>query len=234
MQRNLKKVWGMCLAAWLTLGGFVFAESGILQYVLATIGNTYTYVDTPTVASGRYMPFSTTWTSDGGSNYHFDVDSGAWTGSGIYRSALGSRVPDGGSSPVYQLMSIQGAYIQSPPLQGGVGTIYYTSQMSLASHTGRVLIQVTTNDTPGSDDWETVKIVVYPRVDYIRYQNAEPAVVNRADVRFVRFFRSEASLYDDSPGKLNGAIALDNIAISKPWERITNTGLWGPDFAYPE
>ena len=141
--------------------------AGTVEYRVSCIYNdvevqesavaSYTVSDLPSIGSGRYMPFTTTWTTVIESNYYFNVDSGAWTGSGIYRSALGSRVPDGGSSPVYQLMSIQGAYIQSPPLQGGVGTIYYTSQMSLAFHTGRVLIQVTTNDTPGSDDWETVR-----------------------------------------------------------------------------
>ena len=190
----------------------------------------YTVSDLPSIGSGRYMPFATTWTTVVESNYSFSVDSGAWTGSGLYRSALGSRVPDGGSSPVYQLMAIEGAYIQSPPLQGGVGTIYFTSQMSQAYHTGRVLVQVSTNDAPGSGDWETVKILVYPRVTYARYQNAAPAVVNRADVKFVRFILAAASPYDTSPQKLNGAIAFDNIVISHPpadvriEERLRNPG----------
>lgn len=204
----------------------LFDETNVQETDVAS----YTISDLPSVASGRYMPFDETWTQVVESNYYYNVDSGAWTGSGIRRSAIGSRVPDGGTSPVYQLLAIEGAYIQSPSLQGGVGSIYFTSQMSNPYHSSRVLVQVSTNSAPESGDWETVKVLIYPRVSYIRYQNAAAVVVNRADVKSVRIILDEPSPYDTSASKLEGTIAFDNIVISYPpadvriEERLRNPG----------
>ncbi|NLF85584.1 MAG: hypothetical protein GX571_05710, partial [Lentisphaerae bacterium] len=176
----------------------------------------YTVGDLPTIGSGRYMPFDTDWDQLVESNYTFSVDSGAWTGSGIIKATQGIRIPAGGTSPVYLIRSIEGSYIQSPKLQGGVGTIYYTSQLSVKNQSGRVLIQVSTNDAPGSSDWTTVKFLVYPRVSSDNYPQAEPVLLNRADVKFVRFYLDQASPYDITSLKSNGAISFDNIVISYP------------------
>ena len=175
----------------------------------------YTVSDLPSIGSGRYMPFDS-WDVSVESNYTFSVDSGDWTGSGLYFNSTAARIPDGGAAPSCSLLAIVGSYIQSPPLVGGVGTIYFTSQMSLAYHTGTFLVQVSTKSTPGSGDWETVRFVEYPRVNYICNPKAAPVVVNRADVKCVRFILTEASPYDTSSRKRDGAIAFDNIVISYP------------------
>jgi hypothetical protein len=222
------------LAALLVLTGRGFAESGILQYVLA--GNTYTYVDTPTVGSGRYMPFSPSWTRDGVSpstNYYFNLSGGQWYASGLMGFQEMDHVPPGGDTSCYLLRSIVGAYIQSPPLVGGVGTIYFTSRTRKIGHPTVIQVQISTNDTSGAGDWETVQILNYPKRT-TRVDIAQPICINHADARRVRFILTEASPYDKTLTRADGAVCFDNIAISKPWERITNTGLWGPDFAYPE
>lgn len=193
------------------------------------------YTSLYSVASGRYMPVNTVWSSLGGSNYQYKADTATdyWTASGVYFANDVASRPLGGAGIVILLRDIYGAFIQSPPLEGGVGTIYYTSKARYPNQTPRVHIQVSTNGTPSSDaEWETILPLNYPYANP-QINLATPVVINRLDVRCVRFVLVEESPYDSSLNRTFGAVAFDHIVFSTPWTWIPNTGLWGPDFIEP-
>jgi hypothetical protein len=189
----------------------------------------YTVLDVPSIDSGRYMPFETLWANPVGTNYYFDVAAGRWLGSGLFTSTLLSNRPIGGENRTYLIRSIVGAYIQSPPLVGGVGTIYFTSRPRQPNQTQKIHVQVSTNGVPVESQWETVRILNYPRTDP-SVNIATPVVLNRADIRCVRFVMTEDSPYDGTPAKTDGAVAFDNIVLSSPpadirmEERLRNPG----------
>ncbi len=175
----------------------------------------YTIADVPGVETGRYMDFEAAWTSIVASNYFFSVDAGDWTAQGVSFANLGAGRPDGGVLKFGQLLNIYGSYFQSPPIVGGVGTIYYSARPRNANQTQQILIQVSCNDTPTEWEWETVKILNFPNVNP-QANLAEPVVLNRFDVRRIRFFFNEESPYDSSTARTFGAVAFDHIVISYP------------------
>ncbi len=192
----------------------------------------YTVGAVPGIGTGRYMPFDIAWTQDGGSsssNYYYTVTAGDWKASGVYTSILAANRPVGGEGRVYLLKSIVGAYIQSPPLAGGVGTIYYTARTRKPNQTIQIHVQVSTNDIPGQDDWGTVKVLNFPKLPTL-VNIAEPVLLNRMDVRCVRFIVIEDSPYDNTYEKTDGAVGFDNIVFSYPpadirlEERLRNPG----------
>lgn len=156
------------------------------------------------------------WTQVFETNYSKTVtgSTNLWFGSGVqYHNAPGVA-PPGGSGYWMGLRSIAGAYFSSPPFDGGVGFIYFTSRLREIYHSGSVVVQVSTVDEPEEGDWETIAELVYPRVTTGNPPAiATPIRVNRTDVRRVRFLRTVASPIDDSMFKVDGAINFDNIDI---------------------
>lgn len=176
---------------------------------------TPTYPGSPEDDTSRYMPFTYTWTQDFETNFHYTVAAGDWKGSGIYTLTTAGYRPIGGEGRVYLLKSILGAFIQSPPLVGGVGTIYYTARNRVPNQILEIHVQVTTSEIPTAGDWSTVKILNFPKQSE-RINIAEPVLLNRTDVKGVRFIVTEESPYDSTPARTDGAVALDNIVISYP------------------
>lgn len=176
---------------------------------------TPTYPGSPEDDTSRYMPFTDTWTTVFETNYQYEVTAGYWTGSGILFGNTAAYRPFGGAGQVGVLKSILGAFIQSPPLVGGVGTIYYTAKIRNLNQAMQIHIQVATTESPVADDWSTVKVLNFPKLSYI-LNIAEPVLLNRMDVKGVRFIVTEESPYDSTPLRVAGAVGLDNIVISYP------------------
>jgi hypothetical protein len=192
------------------------------------------YDHVTTESSRRFTPFNTSgtrrWIKDtsapGGSNstnWYCQVEgsgeTGRWSGSGVNVGNWGTAGgrPPGSALPWGQMFSIAGAFFATPLLDGGVGTIYFTASMGTEMHSGKVAVQAATVDSPGEADWETLAVLDFPPVaGYPTVRHAAPVVVNRHDVRRVRFLRTEASPSDASPFKNTGAIVIDNIVVSKP------------------
>ncbi|MDD5705891.1 MAG: hypothetical protein PHR35_08195, partial [Kiritimatiellae bacterium] len=214
-----------------------FTGDGAVSPATTAIGS-YTVASVP--GERRYTDFHlggvAGWVRDGGttsSNWYCTVtgSSDRWYGTGVRVDFLAGVVyPSGGASPYMYLRSIQGAWFETPPLDdAGVGTIYFTSRLRQEWQSAVVAVQITTNASPVEADWETVREMDYP-YGSTATAHAAPVVVNRRDVRRVRFVRMDTNPYDLNPGKLDGAVLFDNIVISRPpadvtiEERLRNPG----------
>jgi hypothetical protein len=160
------------------------------------------------------------------------------TGGGNWK-ASGSRAgtpfleerPTGYTGNMLNLMSVKGAYLLSPSLAEGVGTVYFVSCMRNYYYMGTVEVQITTNAAPSSSGWETVSVINYPQ-DFTApiEQRSTPVTVNRRDARYVRFVRTDANVLDSDPYLLRGSIGFDEVRISYPpadvaiSERLRNPG----------
>ncbi len=188
-------------------------------------------------SSRRFTPFNTegtwTWVRDTGApgganstNWHCRIDeesaeTDCWSGSGVNIGnwATSEGRPPGSATPWGQLLSIAGAFFETPLLDGGVGAVYFTASMGKGSHSGQVAVQVATAGSPGEADWETLAVLDFPPSSPL-IRHATPVVVNRPDVRRVRFLRTEASPLDKSTFKTEGVIVIDNIVVSRPWAEV--------------
>ncbi|MGI6496460.1 MAG: choice-of-anchor D domain-containing protein [Kiritimatiellia bacterium] len=194
----------------------------------------------------RFADFSS-WASDPDSlwNYYGSrttytnwfrlVDGGTnrWFGCGglVANQVADPYKPNGFDGDRYYFRSIQGAYLRSPRLDGGVGTIYFTSVVRDVGHPVTLDIQVTTAQNPDTARWETVKTVEY--TGEANFQHAEPVLVNRRDVTYVRFVRTSLNTSDDSNNLVAGALAMENVAISYPPSDAVITEEYLPKPGYP-
>ncbi len=149
------------------------------------------------------------WKWEAGTDYFRTVagSDDRWTSGDTHYDNTPDYAPPGGSNYWMGLRDIEGANILSPPFDGGVDSIDFTSALRDNSQSGTVDLQVATIDEPGESDWETVSSLVYSAG---QPDNAGPVQLLRADVRRVRFLRTDASGADP----IAGAINFDNIAIS--------------------
>ncbi len=185
---------------------------------VATPTNTYTILAVP--GTRRFADFEG-WIKDGtgtATNFYVEVNDGTgdrWYGSGLYYHYASGYVPPGGSGFYGGLLNIEDAFIESPPLPEGVSVIYYTSRMRVLNQSGEVAIQVSTNVSPTKAEWETVDTLVYPRVSSGEPETiADALVLQRHDVRRVRFVRTVLSPTDSSTYRNMAVVVFDNILLS--------------------
>lgn len=135
--------------------------------------------------------------------------------------------PPGGTFFEMSIQAYAGAFIQTPLLQEGVGTIYFTSIMSSVGCGAEVAVQYTTNSTPAGANWQTAATLVYPAQAGLRQAHATPIVLNNRDARYVRLLRLDngshyKGYYIDPMGN-TGVIYLDNLYVSLPPTTMTIT-----------
>ncbi len=182
------------------------------------------YTLTDALDASRFTDFRPgTWTPEDAAqtNYAYQVDVAAtstwWIAEmGKYPVTNGAPLPPGSVSPAFGLRAQTNAFLQSPRLTNGVGTVYFTSVMGDTGRGGRVAVQYTTNSTPGN--WQTATTLVYAAISGYRATNSTPVTLNNQAVRYVRLVRQ------DSIGGLDvGLIYFDDIYLSPPPTQVTIT-----------
>ncbi len=158
-----------------------------------------------------------------------------WIASGVnVGTSFGDNyLPNGCESTRLYMRSMQGAYLQSPKLSGGIGTIYFTSTMRTLGHIAVLEVQVSTEDAPEYDDWELVKTIQYSGESDAENQNALPICLNRRDIKYVRFVRTSLNMSDTNAQLTDGSILIDNVAISYPPSDVVIDQEYLPMPAYP-
>lgn len=195
----------------------------------------YTEFNTTNGSTNRWVRDSATALGGNGStNWYSSFPNGdPWTASGVNISTLGVLAVPGSARPVLSMFNYTRSTkvnITSPLLTGGLGTIYYTSKMADSGAIGEVVIQITTNNAPLAElmdsDWTTIRVINYAGQG--QALRAVPVMVNRYDVKRVRFLRTRDNEY--SVDRAVGRICFDNIVLSKPptdvvlLERLRNPG----------
>jgi M6 family metalloprotease-like protein len=156
-------------------------------------------------------PWQRDTTAPGGSassNWYRSVPGSQWYASGVQNvtnTQIGTA-PEGGAKPCLLVRNILGAYLRSPYLAEGVGTLYLLSKINTTSGSGAMTVQVTA-DAAGAGGWETVRTIAYPVSNPV-VQVSSPIAINRRDARYVRIYRSDVSSSAD--------IWVDNVSISYP------------------
>lgn len=188
----------------------------------------YAAGDTPT--TDRYWDFSNgTFVKDSHKdyafNYHYDVGDGRkWTAQGVMMMPIAAYDTPGGTVPtlaMYNYPNEAMVNVTSPRLEGGVGTIYFTSKLNSTYSVGELQVQISLVDEPAEEDWMTIRTYDFPRVTKkaLRPCHAEPIVLNNYMVKRVRFLRTRENDYNVGV-KTSGVIVMDNIAISRPPARV--------------
>lgn len=147
-----------------------------------------------------------------------------WLGDNTYwpinLSGTAPRAP-GSTGMVMGLRPMIGAFIRSPLLADGVGTVYYNSVMDADDYGGEMVIQYSTHDTADipENSWVTVREVKLVPA-YPRSKESDFVVVNNPDARFVRFLRTDSGSHSKgwsfTPDGKFARILLDNLYFSQP------------------
>lgn len=128
--------------------------------------------------------------------------------------------PPGGILRVMGLRPIAGAFIRTPLLADGVGTIYYASIVDNIGYGAELAVQYTTNSTPAEGDWQTAVTLSYVADANVRTTHSDALVLNNRDVRYVRFLRLDnGTQYQGfyvEPLGAKGLLLIDNIYASQP------------------
>ncbi len=174
-------------------------------------------------ANGTWTPYDANVT-----NYTYQLGgvSSQWWVAQMAKYPLGGTTalrPPGSAIPTMGIRPVEGAFIRTPLLSDGVGSIYYTSIISEAGYGAHMEVQYTTNSTP--DNWQTATMVTYDAVRNYRATNSIPIVINNRDVRYVRFLRTDNGISYDGRfvGLDAGLIYMDNIYVSQPPTSVTIT-----------
>jgi hypothetical protein len=223
----------------------VYVVTGLAQPVTYPASGTLSFTVSASLGDRRYTDFSgwssntaSAWTPPGYSttwtNWYRTVAGGDqwYAGDGtLAGSPLAGKVPDGGTKPCLYLRSMQGAYLLSPYLAEGVGTIYFVSAMRATPHSGAIVVQITTSATASNATWETVLATNYPGVTAPPIPSQSASIkLNRRDARYVRIVRTDRNRSDTSGDLLDGSIVIDEVSISCPAadvilaERLRNPG----------
>jgi hypothetical protein len=189
------------------------------------------YTLTDALDASRFTDFRAgTWTPNDATQTNYAYQVGVATSTwwvaemGKYPVTNGAALPPGSVSPAFGMRAQANAYLQSPCLTNGVGTIYFTSVMGETNRGGQVAVQYTTNSVPGN--WQTATTLVYAASSGYRATNSAPVTINNSAVRYVRFVRQ-----DSIAGLDVGLIYFDNIYLSPPPTQVTITeSLYNPGY----
>ena len=108
-------------------------------------------------------------------------------------------------------------FIQSPKLEGGVGTIDFRSiLLGSTVRTSELTLQVAyTDGEPAESDWSTVAVYGYGTENGNVFSRINHVVLNDYGITYVRIVRSGFNIYN--PVDItSGRLAVDNICITKP------------------
>jgi hypothetical protein len=108
-------------------------------------------------------------------------------------------------------------FIQSPKLEGGVGTIDFRSiLLGSTVRTSELTLQVAyTDGEPAESDWSTVAVYGYGTENGNVFSRINHVVLNDYGITYVRIVRSDYNIYN--PADItSGRLAVDNICITKP------------------
>lgn len=217
---------------------FCLWTNGVDGVTNETVSADFNYVVSATILSPlRFSNFNTSgswvslWTPNNSSMFSYTNMVGGSEVSDWWFAEMGrwpittATVPPGGGGPVFGIRPFAGAYIQAPRLADGVGTIYYSSIISHFGYGAEMAIQYTTNNVP--QNWQTATNVVYDAKSGYLGTNSAPVILNRRDIRYVRFLRTDNGIeysgkYVDPYGTV-GFIYIDNIYISQPPTSVTIT-----------
>jgi hypothetical protein len=189
------------------------------------------YTLTDALDASRFTDFRAgTWTPENATQTNYTYQVGALTSTwwvaemGKYPVTNGATLPPGSVSPAFGIRAQTNAFLQSPSLSNGVGTVYFTSVMGETNRGGQVAVQYTTDNVPGN--WQTATTLVYAASSGYRATNSAPVTINNAAVRYVRFVRQ-----DSIAGLDVGLIHFDNIYLSPPPTQVTITeSLYNPGY----
>lgn len=166
-----------------------------------------------TLGVDRYETFEGAWYQTGDWDFHW-YNSAGWTG--IWLRVLGTNntpsvrvggLPDGSTNAVWLRNSATNAYLLSPILPQGIGTIScYAGLRGLGTYSETFRIDVSTNEST----WDAYGSYTIPTVSSVLTPSISLNLRQPSRVRFIR------TSYESGDSTSQSAIVLDGIRITLP------------------
>ena len=166
------------------------------------------------------------WQQVNGSNWMARTPNNSqWTASGVNvatKSAIGANYLDrdiGMAYPTvyfYNLAPSENAYIMSPKIEGGVGTIdFRTLLVGNTIRVSELTLQVAYTATePQENEWVTIRVYKYGVDNSNVFSCINHCVLNDYGVTYVRILRTDYNIFNTATTA--GRLSVDNICITKP------------------